>query len=322
VTSETKNFGPGVIDGSTTPIDGTLTDVDGTTNVFMPDKSRSTWYVSLQDEWQFAPDWELTGGIRYDRFSDFGSTVNPRLALVWSARHNLTAKLLYGQAFRAPSFNELYSINNPVALGNPDLAPETINTLELAFDYRPTFDLQTNFTIFAYEANDLIEFLPAPGGTKTAQNARDQKGYGFEFETSWDITKTLQLGGNYAWQHSEDADTGKRIPDAPGQQLLLHADWKFLPDWSVRPQLNWVASRKRSDADSRSDIDDFTLVDLTLRRRNLLKNFELAVAVRNVFDEDAREPSSGPEAAGLPISIPDDYPLEGRSVWAEVRYRF
>jgi outer membrane receptor for ferrienterochelin and colicins len=55
-------------------------------------------------------------------------------------------------------------------------------------------------------------------------------------------------------------------------------------------------------------------VNLTLRRKNILKHWEFALAVRNLFDEDVREPSQP--------SIPNDYPMEGRSLWAELRYTF
>lgn len=306
-TQEAKNFGPGAPDG-------TLTDVSDTPHVYAPDKSRTIWYLSLQDEWQLAPDWELTAGVRYDRYTDFGSTVNPRLALVWATRHNLTTKLLYGSAFRAPSFSELHAINNPVVLGNSDLDPETIDTLELAFDYRPTFNLHLGLSLFAYEAKDLIEFVPDAGaGTSTAQNARDQRGRGLELEADWDLCTALRLRANYALQHAEDKQSNEEVPDAPGQQFYLQADWQFLPDWSFTPQLNWVGDRERAATDSRAAIDDYTLVDLTLRRKGLFKNLEVALSMRNVFDEDAREPSSD--------LIADDYPLEGRSIWGEISWR-
>ena len=61
---ETKNFGPGVIDGSVSPIDGTLTDVTGTPFIFHPGATRTVSYLSAQDEWIFASDWIFTGGIR------------------------------------------------------------------------------------------------------------------------------------------------------------------------------------------------------------------------------------------------------------------
>lgn len=306
--SETKNFGPGITIG-------TLTDVTDTPYVFVENRNRTLWYLSLQDEWDLADDWELTGGVRYDHYSDFGSTINPRLALVWATRYNLTSKLLYGRAFRAPSFSVLYSQNNPAGVGNPDLDPETIDTLELAFDYRPTFAIQTNLSIFTYQAKKLIDYLPdANGVTKTAQNANDQNGYGFELEANWKQSNKLNLSASYAWQHSEDADTGHRVADAPGQQLTLAADWKFLPDWLLHPQLNWVADRHREFGDTRPKIDDYVLVDLSLRRTDLWGHFELTLVARNLFDEDAREPSRS--------VIPDDFPLEGRSLWAGLSCKF
>jgi iron complex outermembrane receptor protein len=311
---ESKNFGPGVIDGTVSPIDGTLTDVSNTPYVFMEDEERKIWFVSLQDEWAFASDWELTAGVRYDHYSDFGSTVNPRLALVWATLRNLTTRFMYGRAFRAPSFGEEFTINNPVILGNPDLDPETIDTLELAFDYRPTFNLQTGLNLFYYEIDDAIEFVPdpPPATTNTAQNSRDQEGYGFELEAYWQPSEKLRLGGNYAMQYSEDKDTGDRIADAPRQQIYLDARWSFLPDWSFDTQLVSVGDRKRAAGDARSDIDDYTLVNVTLRRRRFAKHWELAASVRNLFDEDASEPSTG--------AIPDDYPLAERSVYAELSY--
>lgn len=306
-TSETKNYGPGVFPG-------VITDVTDTPFIYAPDKSRKVLHLSLQDEWQFAPDWELTTGIRYDDFSDTGDTFNPRIALVWATRHNLTTKLLYGSAFRAPSFSELYAINNPVALGNPDLDPETIDTLELAFDYKPTFDVQLGLSLFTYQARDLIEFVPDSNGTsKTARNARDQDGYGLELEMDWKLSETLRLRGNYAWQRAEDEETGRRVADAPGQQAYLRADWRFWPDWVLSPQATWVGDRARAAADPRTEIDDYTLVDVTLRRSNLFKNLEAALSVRNLFDENACEPSDG--------QMPDDYPLAGRSLWFELSWR-
>ncbi|MCP3662281.1 MAG: TonB-dependent receptor [Gammaproteobacteria bacterium] len=324
---ESKNFGPGVIDGATLlpfdTFDGTLTDVTGTPYAYMSNEDRTVYYASLQDEWSLAPDWELTAGLRYDHYSDFGSTVNPRLALVWNTRHDLTTKFLYGRAFRAPSFAELYDINNPVILGNPDLVPESINTGEIAFDYRPTFDLQTGLNLFAYQIDDMIRFAPDPGGgTSTAQNTSGQRGYGFELEAEWDLSEKLSLGGNYAYQHATEWETGSAVPNAPAHQIYLNGKWRFLPDWLVAAQLNWVGDRPRAENDPRADISDYTLVDLVVRNTRGLHNWQLALGVRNLFDKTVYEPS--PAEPGLPAGafIPDDYPLAGRSFYAEAQYKF
>ncbi len=300
----TQNYGPGVIDGSVSPIDGTLTDVTGTENIFLPDETRELYYLSIQDEWSLGRDWELTAGIRYDNYSDFGSTTNPRLALVWATRYNLTSKLLYGRGFRAPSFGELYFQNNPSLTGNSSLKPETIDMVELAFDYRPSFDWHLILNLYTYQIDDLIEYVNG-----LAQNARKQNGEGLEFEATWQASDALELSGNYALQYSEDAETGVVIPNAPRRQLFLAANWNFAQAWLLYGQFNWIADRARADSDPRPAIDDYSTVDMALRYHARSQKWEVAARVNNLFDEDAREPSNG--------AIPDDYPLEGRSVFLE-----
>lgn len=312
---EYKNFGPGVIDGTQPVVSGSLTDLTGTPYAYIPDKSRQLWYVFAQDEWSLARRWNLTTGLRYDYYSDFGATINPRLALVWETRYDLTTKLLYGRAFRPPTFQELYTQNNPANRGNPALKPETIQTLEFVFDYQPVTDFRTILNLFVYEAEDLIEQVAdAGGGGKTARNARDQKGSGFEIEINWEVTHRFQLRSNFALQHSEDAQTDAPAANTPQMQFYINPHWEFLPLWSLDGQLKWIGGRKRAQGDARTEIDDYSLAGLTLRRKNIRKHWDLAVAVRNLLDEDAREPAGA--------AIPDDYPMAGRSWYAELRCHF
>ncbi len=240
---ERKNYGPSVLDlanrdcsGFICVVDGTLTDVSNTPYAFIEDQDRDVWYASIQDQWQLANDWNLTMGLRYDDYSDFGSTVNPRAALVWDASTDLTAKLMYGRSFRAPSFAEQFLINNPVDRGNPDLDPETAQTYELAFDYRASFDWRVGFNVFYYEIEDLIDFAPTPQGTQVAQNVGRQQGQGFEFETEWNPAENLRIVANYAWQNAEDEEFDEDAARAPEQQAYLRAHWK--------PRAQLVADRR------------------------------------------------------------------------------
>ncbi|MBE9399075.1 TonB-dependent receptor [Pontibacterium sp. N1Y112] len=312
-TAELKNFGPGVIDGTEGSVDGTLTNVAGTKDIYLQDQERTAYFVSIQDQWQLNNDWSFTGGLRWDHFSDFGSTINPRLALVWETSHDLTTKLLYGEAFRAPSFSEQHLINNPSALGNPDLHPEEIETFELAFDYRPTFETDLKLSLYSYKATDLIATV-AEGSTLKYQNARNQDGYGAELEFDWRATKQLTLFANYAYQHSEDSDTGMAVPDAPKHSTYLDLQYRLNQNWSSSLQHYWIGNRTRNSGDSRDKVDDYHWVNAKLTRSFDNKRLKFSIMVKNLFDTDAREPSSA--------SIPGDYPLEGRSVIGELRYKF
>ena len=295
---------------------GVLTDVSDTPFAFLPEKHRNNSFAFVQDVWQISNDWELTAGLRYDDYNDFGDTWNPRLALVWAARHDLTAKLLYGEAFRAPSFAEFRNQNNPVALGNDELDPEEMETIELAFDYRPKDNLKLGLNLFRYEWDDIIRFDDIGGGLFQADNVGEQEGYGFEFEFDWKVSRTLNILGNFAHQNSEDETTDEDAGNAPENQFYVRTDWEFKPGWHLSPQWNFVMDRNRVDGDTRSDIDDYDIFDVTLRTNAFSNRWELAVSARNLFNKRAFEPSVNGAA------IPNDLPLARRSVWGELRFNY
>lgn len=313
---ETKNFSSLSPTNSTpVPLPGGLTDVTSTA-AFLTPHSRTVGYLYVQDEWSIVKDWYLTAGVRYDHYSDFGATTNPRAALVWETAYNLTTKLLYGRAFRAPSFTDLYNINNPAFVGSPDLKPEVIGTTELVFSWQASSQLQTGLSIFRYEMKDIIQLVTDPTGTKVARNVGKQRGTGFELEATWSAAKDLRLSGNYAHQRSTDVSTQTDAGYAPRHHVYLRADYRFVHNYTLDTQLNWVSDRKRAAGDARPAIADYKTVDLTLRSTGGRGKWDFALSVRNAFDADVREPSLAP---GL---IPNDFPLARRSVYAQAHYTF
>ncbi len=316
--SESKNFGPGVIDGSDPVVDGSLTDVSNSEFVFVQDVSRKIKYVSLQDEWQIQADWKLTAGVRYDDYSDFGSTTNLRGALIWVANEKLTTKMLYGSAFRAPSFSEQFNRNNPVVIGNPNLNPEVIDTYELVANLNLQENLQSSISLFSFDAEDMIEYVPDVGSpTNTAQNVGDLKGYGAEWEIRWDVSNDLQLKGNYSWQSVEDTQSGENVAEAPQSQLFINAGWRYCSVCYMNAAFNWVAQRdrERANGDERKSLDDYFNIDLTLDFLIPRTSIKATLAFRNITDEERREPSDGQ-------SVMEDFPLEGRSAWVSTSYQF
>jgi len=289
---------------------------------FLLPHSRRVNYVYAQDEWAFTKDWYLTAGVREDHYSDFGSTTNPRLALIWETAYNLTSKLLYGRAFRPPSFSELYNSPNPVLIGNPNLKPETNQSTELAFVWQATSSLQANLNLFHYLWQDILR----PDSNNVVQNSGSQYGNGFETELVWDASTTLRLSGNYAQQHSVDVATGQDPGYAPRHHVYARADWRFIQRWSLDTQLNYVADRKRAPGDTRPAIADYHTVDLTLKTQNLSGDWGLTFKVLNLFDADAREPSpyATPFAAygNFNVPLPYDLPLAGRSWLAMLSHQF
>jgi outer membrane receptor for ferrienterochelin and colicins len=298
-----------------------LVDATGDPNLaYMFPHKRNLSYVFAQDEWSLVKDWALTAGVRRDQYSDFGSTTNPRLALVWDASYNVVVKAMHGKAFRAPSFVEQYAINNPVTVGNPDIKPETITTDELAFSWQATSTLKNELNFFRYRMRNIIAPV-AVAGTTAFQNAGDQVGRGLELESTLDASSNLRLTGNYSLQHSRDSATGQDAGMAPHRRLFGRADWRFAPLWQFGTTVNYVADRMREPGDTRVRIPDYTTVDLTLRREKLAGNWDARAMMTNLFNRDAWEPtlmSAGTTVPGNPVTL-SDLPLPGRAFYIQLQ---
>lgn len=288
------------------------------TTPFLRPQRRKIDYIYLQDEWNFAADWALTSGVRHDQYSDFGGTTNPRMALVWDASFDLTAKLLYGRAFRAPAFVESYGITNPVALGNPNLKPERNTTTELSFAWQARTDATVNLTFYRYHMKDIIRTVPnALAGTgATYMNTGNQNGHGVELESNWNVTRELQLSGNYAWQRSTDETNHTDAGNVPHHHLYGRADWAFASGYQSSAQVNWVAGRKRAFGDARPALGDYTTLDLTIGTRNGRRQWNFSAALRNVFNTDVREPSPAPG-----LTLPYDLPMAPRAISVQASYK-
>lgn len=310
---EYKNFGAGVLDGTEEFVDATLTDVTNTPYIYLDDRERELGFLSLQDEWKLATDWEFVIGARFDRYSDFGSTFNPRLALVWDTDRSLTTKFLYGQAFRAPSMQELYVTNNPVVRGNANLEPETIGFYEVVFDYHNHVDWQATASIYSYKAEDLIASSLSDDGINRFNNVGEQEGYGVELEVKWKAMDNLNGKFGYTWQHSESGSDGLEIPEAPKQVINLSFDWSFYENLSLHLNSHWIIDRKRAAGDPRGQIDNYNWTNLILSYK-LSDNLVSKLTIRNLFDVDARFPST--------TQLAEDLPQETRGAWLSVEYRF
>lgn len=109
---------------------------------------------------------ELTAAVRAERYSDFGSTVNPKIGLIWSPLDGVRWKATYGKSFRAPALTELAEaeVYTPLRLqdvsgqvltlalngGNPDLEPETAKSWTVSLELSPPQIPNLQFTLTGF----------------------------------------------------------------------------------------------------------------------------------------------------------------------------
>lgn len=307
--------------GIPAPRPGGTADVSDTPEVFQPENQRTSAYLFAQDEWALAPAWNLTSGLRYDRYDEFGSTVNPRLSLVWATTATLTSKLIYGEAFRAPAFFELYGRSNPVALGNPDLKPEKLRSVELGLTWSPWPTLIWEGSVYALRIHDFIDFVNDPGQpTFSARNSDRIRGQGLETELRQQLGSRLEWLLNFSAQRTR-RDSGGSLGLAPRQEATLRTNWKATPRLQVTPQLNWIGARERQAGDPRGNLQGYLSADLALRHM-LGRRLDLSLVGRNLADTDVREPSRAPAPGQTEPGIRYDLPQAGRSLSLELTGRW
>ena len=122
-------------------------------------------------------------------------------------------KLLYGEAFRAPNFVEMFTTNQPAIRGNEDLDPETIRTYEVGLSYRFNKYVTSGVNYFNNDIKDLIvrRTLESNQNTSRYENFGDAHVRGVEMETKVDIAKGNYVFMNYTFQDTED-DDGDDLP--------------------------------------------------------------------------------------------------------------
>lgn len=124
---------------------------------------------------------EIDLAARYDDYSDFGNTTNPKVSIGWRPIDSLLLRASWGQGFRAPNMQELYgnvSESFPPAIdyvgcangvspcsstqyraffgGNPDLQPETSDSYTAGVVWNATDSLSFELTYYDIEFTNQI----------------------------------------------------------------------------------------------------------------------------------------------------------------------
>src|SRR3989339_32792 len=282
---------------------------------FLKEATRRIWSVYLQDTWDITDTINLTLGARHDQSSDFGGAISPRSGLTWAFMKDASLKLLYGEAFRAPSFLEMFTTNQPAIQGNEDLDPETIRTYEIGLSYRFNKYVTSGVNYFNNDIKDLIvrRTLESNQNTSRYENFGDANIQGVEMETKVDIAKGNYVFMNYTFQDTKD-DDGDDLPFVAKHKGNFGVNvryWKY-----VNTNLSTFVSgrRSREEDDTRDDLPAYALLNLSVIGKEFFKTMEVYGTVYNLLDKDYSDPG--------PISIPEDLPRPGRTFFIGLSYQF
>lgn len=142
----------------------------------------------------------INASVRYTDNSEFAAATDYRVGANWQQSAALTWFASVGQASKNPTFTERFGFYAGTFVGNPELQPEIVTTVELGLRYTSS-GFNTQFNIFSAQLEDEINgfvFNSASGGF-TADNIDGRSDRdGAEFEVSWSATD-LAFNATYSY---------------------------------------------------------------------------------------------------------------------------
>ncbi|HAA16187.1 MAG TPA: hypothetical protein DCE41_32570 [Cytophagales bacterium] len=272
----------------------------------------------------------------------YGLNWNPRLVLMYRPQETLTIKVLYAQAYKAPTLVQLYK-DDGNNLPNPSLAPEQVRNLELNALWYPkeTINrwnpkLEGVLYYSWYEGSPIFD--PSSRLTRFINSDQNTRILGLNLNGKVNPLPWIQAWGNYSLTYGSREATAAgansiRVGDIPLHQFNLGTHIrhpKVLPWLGGHIRLNHVGEKLTGAATTISDnplthIDRYSVVNtaFTLYGNSLgaadkgWSDLELQLIVNNALNKSYW--ASGLREADNLLYAPI-IPQEGRHFIIRLRY--
>jgi outer membrane receptor for ferrienterochelin and colicins len=280
------------------------------------DDQRSSyhWALYLQDEFEIFKNLRLNAGIRYDHYSTFGGTTNPRIALIYSPFEKTILKLTYGEAFRAPNVFELYYQDAETQKPSPDLQPEKIKTLEFIFQQYLGLNIWGTANLYYQRIENLItQGIDPADGLIVFRNAEEVKAKGIQLELEGRWKNGIRGRFSYTLQDTEDKETGETLTNSPTHLLKLNGILPILKEKLFLSIEEQYTSRRKTLAGHHTG--DAFVTNVTLFSKSFLKGLEMSASIYNLFDQKYSDPGGGEHWQ-------DKIEQDGRTFRVKLTYRF
>jgi outer membrane receptor for ferrienterochelin and colicins len=262
-------------------------------NPFQPvlDDQRSTqeWAIFVQDEFTIRKGLILNAGVRHDQYQVFGGTTNPRVALIYSPRQRTTVKVLYGQAFRAPTDYELYYGDHVSIEPNRYLQPERIRTEEAIWEQDLGAGFRVSASGFSNQFTDLIDQGVDPNnGLILYNNTESAHNRGFELELGGKVPSGIEGRLSYTLQRTVNSSTGLWLTDSPAQMAKANIIFPLARrSLTIGFELQYTDSRMTLAG---SQVGDYVVSNITVTSREFARGFRLSASMYNVFNSAYSDP--------------------------------
>ncbi|OYW77551.1 MAG: hypothetical protein B7Z37_03750 [Verrucomicrobia bacterium 12-59-8] len=268
-------------------------------------QAQTNWALFLQSQAELFKGFNLIGGVRYDKYSDFND------ALTWRSGISYLIPVLqtvlhanYGTAYTPPAPQDI----TPVFGGDPNLVnPEHSRAYEFGIS-QPLLQnkLSLRATYFHNDLRNTYKFLPPlynlmPIGAATSQ--------GLESGLDWNPCVMFGINLSYTYLDATDDTNAVRILRNPRHSISGGIRFQPVPDVTFNLNAIYVIDREDYDpvTNNQSDLEDYLNVRLSANWR-VNEHLDLFARIENLLGEKYQE------IAG--------YPAMSTGAYAGLRLRF
>jgi outer membrane receptor for ferrienterochelin and colicins len=238
--------------------------------------------VYLQNTSQVLSNLSISLAARADRHSRVGWMITPRVALIYNPWEEGTIKLLYGQAFRAPTVYELYYEDGLTQRANPALKHEMSRTEEIAFEQRLSSWLIMYASVYRFTASDLIDLVVDPVDSMLQyRNFSEARARGAEIELLAKLPGAVTIGASAAMQKADDQSTDQTLSNSPKVIIRGHCIVPVVNHLSVGCLVRYESSRLTV---YNTSTDPFFIANVHVKIDHILGCFEASAGIKNLFN--------------------------------------
>lgn len=288
-------------------------------------ESAYTLSAYVQDEWDPAPSFNLTGGVRLVGHKEFGVTATPKLSALWKLGP-VNLRATYANGFKTPTIKELYyfyerTVMSKVRLyiGNEALRPQRSHYYSGGAEWRSRF-VTASATGYYNRVRDMIAQVAVPippgfagdegsdlDGAMQYVNMERAEIKGIDLLVTLRPGGGVTLGGGYSYVDARGDVVDEEASEEAGHTVVerrildgtafhrgnVNVSWKLdRPGYGLTVNLFGKIQSKRHYKEY-GDAPGFSIWRLTTTHRLVDRKrwrLEAALGVDNLFDYVERHP--------------------------------
>ncbi len=288
----------------------------GASNWIDEKKKRDINSYVIQDVYEYNEQMSFTVGARYDDYDDVGSSASPRVAGVYRLSSEHIFKAQYAQAFRPPTFYELW--NSTVTI-----EPETIDTYEVGYIHRD-LDSVDRITVYHSILKKLI--VSSSNALLNFSNLEEVELNGIELESERRLNNWLKLNANLSRNSAKNSLTGRRVAGAADWLANIGLMAEVRRGTTISVDYRYIGDIQRESNDARQPLKGHQTVDFTISSSlNGVNGLLMRAGVKNAFDKKVRHAAPlvyDSIGAQEVVGYSEDYLQPERELWLQLSYEY